>query len=86
MLAVIREGSFVIMLGKWSLVLLVLMVAAIGLVAPILVDTNHWFPRKEEVALWQVRIHLNPSRSERFVARLELYRFITQPAVKKVKT
>jgi len=48
MLAVIRERSFVIMLGKWSRVLLVLIVAAIGFVAPILVDANHWFPRKKK--------------------------------------
>jgi hypothetical protein len=48
MLAVIRERSFVIMLGKWWLVLLVLIVAAIGFVAPILVDANHWFPRKRK--------------------------------------
>ena len=48
MLAVIRDRSFVIMLGKWWLVLLVLIVAAIGLVAPILVDANHWFPRKRK--------------------------------------
>jgi hypothetical protein len=46
MLAVIRKRSFVIMLGKWWMVLLVLIVAALGLVAPILVDANHWFPHK----------------------------------------
>jgi hypothetical protein len=47
MLAEIREGSFVIVLGKWW-VLLVLIAAAVLLVAPVLVDAKHWFPRRKK--------------------------------------
>ena len=47
MVAMFRERSFVIMLGKWW-VLVLLIAAAIFLVAPILVDANHWFPRKKK--------------------------------------
>jgi hypothetical protein len=47
MLAEIRERSLFIMLEKWW-VLLALAAAAIFLIAPILVDAKHWFPRKRK--------------------------------------
>jgi hypothetical protein len=47
MLAEIREGSFFIVQAKWWVVL-ALIVAAVFLVAPVLVDAKHWFPRRRQ--------------------------------------